>query len=49
MNAAGVDTQAVQLAANQMFWAIAAVFGVSLCLVWAIPRPRPGGAGVTGH
>ena len=44
-----VDTQAVQLATNQMFWAIAAVFGVSLCLIWAIPRPRRRDAGAMAH
>ncbi len=34
-----VDTQAVLLATNALFWDIALVFGFAVCLVWLLPRP----------
>jgi DHA2 family multidrug resistance protein len=35
-----VDSQALVLATNRLFWEIAAICGLGLCVVWLIPRPR---------
>jgi DHA2 family multidrug resistance protein len=34
-----VDRQSILLATNRLFWDIAIVFGVGVCLVWLLPRP----------
>jgi DHA2 family multidrug resistance protein len=45
-----VQTQAVMLATDRVFWACAFVFGLATLAIWMAPQPkRVGGAPAAGH